>query len=324
MRRREFITLAGGAATWPLVARAQQAAPMIGFLNSGFSGDSANTITAFRQGLGEVGFIEARNVTIEYRWAEGVYERLPAMAADLVNRRVAVIAAAYLPAVQAARVATTTIPIVFNVGVDPVALGLVASLNRPGGNLTGVAQFAAVLAAKRLELLHEVVPQATSFAFLSNPTNPSAPSNTRDMQMAARTFGLELHILNASTERDFDVVFAKLIELQAGGLVVQADAVFNSRCEQLIALAARHKVPAIYDQRIYAVAGGLMSYTGNQPDQYRQVGLYTGRILKGEKPADLPVQQSTKIELVVNLKTANALGLTVPLTLLGRADEVIE
>jgi putative tryptophan/tyrosine transport system substrate-binding protein len=180
------------------------------------------------------------------------------------------------------------------------------------------------LVAKRLELLHEVVPQATGVAFLANPTNPSAASNTRDIQVAARTLGLELHVLNASTERDFDAVFAKLIQLQAGGLVVQADAVFNSRCEQLVALAARHKVPAIYDQRIYAVAGGLMSYTGNQPDQYRQVGVYTGRILKGEKPADLPVQQSTKVELIVNLKTANALGLTVPLTLLGRADEVIE
>jgi putative ABC transport system substrate-binding protein len=323
MRRRAFVTLLGGAAAWPLAARAQQTVSMIGFLNSGFSKDSG-TIAAFRQGLGEVGFIEARNVTIEYRWAEGVYERLPAMAADLVNRQVAVIAAAYLPAVQAARVATTTIPIVFNVGVDPVALGLVATLNRPRGNLTGVAQFAAVLVAKRLELLHEVVPQATSFAFLANPTNPSASSNTRDIRVAARTLGLELHVLNASTERDFDTVFAKLIQLQAGGLVVQADAVFNSACEQLVALAARHRVPAIYDQRIYAVAGGLMSYTGNQPDQYRQVGLYTGRILKGEKPADLPVQQSTKVELVLNLKTARTLGLTFPLSLLGRADEVIE
>jgi putative ABC transport system substrate-binding protein len=322
--RRRFISVLGGAAAWPLAARAQQPAmPIIGFLNSGSSKESANSVAAFVQGLDEVGFVEARNVIVEYRWADGVYERLPAMAADLVSRQVTVIAAAFLPAAQAARVATATIPIVFNVGVDPIALGLVASLNRPDGNLTGVTQFAAVLVAKRLELLHEVAPQATAIAFLANPTNPSAASNTRDMQAAARTLGLELYVFNASSETDINTAFAALVQ-RTGALVVQADAFFNSRCEQLVALAERHKVPAIYGQRIYPVAGGLMSYTGSQPDAYRQVGLYTGRILKGAKLADLPVQQSTKVEMVINLRTAKTLGLTVPLPLLGRADEVIE
>jgi putative tryptophan/tyrosine transport system substrate-binding protein len=323
--RREFVAGLGSTSlAWPLAAHAQQPAmPVIGFLNSGASKESAGSVAAFRQGLDEVGFVEARDVVIEYRWAEGIYERLPAMAADLVSRQVTVIAAAFLPAAQAARVATTTIPIVFNVGVDPIALGLVASINRPDGNLTGVTRFATVLVAKRLELLHEVVPQVTAVAFLANPTNPSAASNTRDMQAAARTLGLELYVFNASSETDISTAFAALVQ-RTGGLVVQADAFFNSRSEQLVALAERHRVPAIYGQRIYPVAGGLMSYTGSQPDAYHQVGLYAGRILKGAKLADLPVQQSTKVEMVINLKTAKTLGLTVPLPLLGRADEVIE
>jgi putative ABC transport system substrate-binding protein len=324
MRRRKFIALFGGAAAaWPRAARAQQPAPVIGFLNSWAAKDSSDLVAAFRQGLDEVGFVEARNVMIEYRWAEGEYERLPAMATDLVSRQVAVIAAAYLPAVQAARAASTTIPIVFNVGGDPVALGLVASLNRPGGNLTGVSLFTSVLEVKRLELLHEVVPQATAVAFLVNPTNPNTDTNTRDMQAAARTLGLQLYVFKANTDSDIDAAFAALVQ-RTGALVVQADSFFYSRREQLATITMRHKVPAIYDDRGYTVAGGLMNYAGNQPDAYRQVGLYTGRILKGDKPADLPVQQSTKVEFVINLRTAKALGLTLPLTLLGRADEVIE
>jgi putative ABC transport system substrate-binding protein len=329
MRRREVITLLGGilvggaATSWPLAARAQQPPPVIGFLNSWAAKDAADLVAAFRQGLDEVGFVEARNVMIEYRWAEGEYERLPAMATDLVSRQVAVIAAAYLPAVQAARAASTTIPIVFNVGGDPVALGLVASLNRPGGNLTGVSLFTSVLEVKRLELLHEVVPQATAVAFLVNPSNPNTETNTRDMQAAARTLGLQLYVFKANTDSGIDAAFAALVQ-RTGALVVQADSFFNSRREQLATITIRHKVPAIYDDRSYTVAGGLMNYAGSQTDAYRQVGIYTARILKGDKPADLPVQQSTKVEFVINLRTAKALGLTVPLSLLGRADEVIE
>jgi len=324
MRRREVIALLGGAAaTWPLAGRAQQSVPVIGFLNSWAAKDSAASLAAFRQGLGEVGFVEGRNVTIEYRWADNEYERLPAMAADLVSRQVAVIAAAFLPAARAARDATTTIPIVFNVGDDPVALGLVASLNRPGGNLTGVNQFASVLEVKRLELLHEAAPQATAVAFLVNPANPNTESNTRDMQAAARTLGLQLHVFYANTDNDMDAAFAALGQ-RTGALVVQADSFFNSRHEHLAALELGHKVAAIYDQRDYTVAGGLMNYAASHADAYRQVGVYTARILKGDKAADLPVQQSTKVEFVINLRTAKALGITFPLTLLGRADEVIE
>jgi putative ABC transport system substrate-binding protein len=324
MRRREFITLLGGATAWPFAARAQQSAmPVIGFLNSGAPGLYPHYVRAFHQGLREAGFVEGRNVAIEYRWAEDQYDRLPAFAADLVRRQVTVIFANG-PAALLAKAATTTIPIVFATAVDPVAVGLVGSLNRPGGNLTGVTTLNVEVGPKQLELLHELVPTAAIIAALVNPTGPGAENQTRDLPMAARALGLQLHVLEASTERDFDAAFANLIQLRAGALVIAQDAFFSSQSAQLATLTVRHAVPAIHPQREFAAAGGLMSYGGSFADAYRLVGIYTGRILKGEKPSDLPVQQATKVELIINLKTAKALGLSVPLPLIGRADEVIE
>jgi putative tryptophan/tyrosine transport system substrate-binding protein len=327
IRRRELIaTLGGAAVSWPLGARAQQPAiPVIGFLSSALPDRDAGRLRAFRQGLAEIGYVEGGNVAIEYRWAEEENDRLPALAADLVRRQVAVIATAgeVLGAV-AAKGATTTIPIVFTTGRDPVELGLIASLNRPGGNLTGVTTLGVELEPKRLELLHEVIPTATIIGALVNSASRNAEILSRDLQAAARTLGLELHLLSAGAEHDFDAVFTTLVRLRAGGLVIATDALFISRSEQLAALAVRHGVPAVFQFRAFAVAGGLMSYGGDLVDLYHRAGVYTGRVLKGEKPSDLPVQQSTKAELIINLKTATALGIRFPLPLLGRADEVIE
>ena len=327
MERREFIALLGGASAWSITARAQQPAmPVVGYLGSESADRSRVRLNAFHEGLNEAGYVESRNVAIEYRWADGQNDRLPALAADLVRRRVALIATiGSTPAALAAKAATTTIPVVFQVGSDPVEVGLVASLARPGGNVTGVTNLNVELGPKRLELLYELVPAAKSVGLLVNPTSPNiTESSTKDLQAVARKLGLQLHVLRANTEHDFDTVFATLRELQAHALVIGPDAFFISRSEQLGALTVRHAIPAVTLYREFAAAGGLMSYGGSAKDADRRAGIYAGRILKGEKPADLPVVQSTKVELIINLKTAKALGITVPLLLLGRADEVIE
>jgi putative ABC transport system substrate-binding protein len=325
--RRAFFGLIGGAAAWPLAAWGQQPAmPVVGYIGTGSRESDAFRLPSFHQGLNETGFVEGRNVAIEYRWAEGQNDRLPALAADLVRRQVTVIAVpASTPGALAAKAATTTIPIIFYIGLDPVGLGLVASLHHPGGNITGVTGWNVTVGPKRLELLHELVPTATVMALLVNPTSPHlAEADSTEQQTAARTLGLKLHVLHASTERDLDAVFATLLELRAGGLVIGTDTLFNTRKEQLATLSVRHRVPTVHQYREFAVAGGVMSYGTDTSDLSRQVGIYAGRILKGEKPADMPVQQATKIELTLNLKTAKALGLAVPTSLLVRANEVIE
>jgi len=323
MRRREFITLLGGAAvTWPLAALGQQPKkPVIGYLSTDSPQLFEGRLRTFHAGLREMGFVDGENVTVEYGWAHGQYDRLPALAMDMVHRQVsAIVSAGGVPAALAAKAATTTIPIIFRVGGDPVAFGLVASLNRPGGNMTGFGSLTVELGPKKLELLHEMIPSATRIAMLVNPTNPAAATDVKISEEAARTLGLELHVLNAMTEREIDSAFA---DRPPGGLLVAADLFFNNRVNQIVSLATRYAVPAAWSLE-FARAGGLIGYGAGRSETDRVVGVYAGRILKGEKPADMPVQQSTKVELIINMKTAKALGLKVPLTLLGRADEVIE
>jgi putative tryptophan/tyrosine transport system substrate-binding protein len=325
MRRREFISvLGGGAAAWPLAARAQQQVPVVGFLSGASQEGWTPFAAAFRQGLNEGGYVEGQNATIEYRWAEDHYDRLPELAADLVRRRVAVIAATTTPAALAAKAATSAIPIVFTAGFDPVAVGLVDSLNRPSGNATGVSQYVADLATKRLELLHELAPNAAVIGILLNPNLPDAGSQWKDVQEAARKIGLQVHAVHAGSEGDFSGAFAALVQLKANALLVSVDILFISRRDHLVALAARYAIPAIYPLREFVLAGGLISYAANLGLGYRQAGIYVARILKGAKPGDLPVVQPTKFDLIINLKTANALGLQIPDKLLALADEVIE
>jgi putative ABC transport system substrate-binding protein len=323
MRRREFIAGLASVTTVPLVARAQQQ-PVIGYLNSRSRDGDTSFLTAFLKGLNETGYVESQNVVIEYRWAEGQYDRLPALAADLVRRQVAVMAATSTPAALAAKAATSTIPIVFTAAADPVALGLVESLSRPSGNTTGVSAYFSPLGAKRLELVHKLVPNVAVIGVLVNPTYPDAESQSKDVREAARMLGREARVVNASSEGELSAVFSLLVQLKAGILLVTADAFFLSRRDQLVALAARHSIPVLYWAREFVLAGGLMSYGPDIGDGYHQAGVYAGRILKGAKPGDLPVVQPTKFELVINLKAAEALGVTIPETLLATADEVIQ
>jgi putative ABC transport system substrate-binding protein len=324
MNRRALLALLGGAIAWPLAAGAQQSrVPLIGFLGPGTS-SSAEALGAFRQGLREAGYVEGRNVAIEYRWAEGRYDRLPALVAEFVGLKAAVIVPAGNVAAIAAKAGTTTIPVVFLSGADPVKNGLVASLSRPGGNLTGVTGLTNDLMAKRVQLLHELVPTANLIGFLVNPNNPNTEPDTRDVRAASDTLGLKVFVVGAGTDSDLDGAFTTLAHQRVGALLVKPDAFFMGRAEQLVAFAARHALPTLFSERASVTAGGLMSYATSSTDAYRVLGVYSGRILKGAKPADLPVQQPTKFELVINLKTAKALGLVVPQALLARADEVIE
>jgi putative ABC transport system substrate-binding protein len=325
MKRRDFITLLGGAAAWPIAARAQQPAmPTVGFLNSASFEPFASRVQAFREGLSSIGYIEGQNVTVEYRWGEGHRERMSALTADLVHRHPSVITAMGTTEALTAKAATTTIPIVFAIASDPVALGLVAALNRPGGNLTGITALAAELGPKKLELLHEVVPKTTRVALIVNPANRNAEAQSTELKAAALTLGIEMHVLSASTERELEIAFASLVNLQVGAVVIGTDTLFTNWSKQIADLTVRHAVPTVFQYRDFAAAGGLMSYGGSFTEAYRLAGIYTGRILKGERPANLPVQRYAKLELIINLRTAKELGLTVPPPLLAFADEVIE